>query len=134
MAIKTKNKKPLPTNKPAIALIDLLGEVRLRMKKARTFYGLSAAMMSRVCGFGINQWRQYETGKAEPDRGNRHLIDIVCRPRGMMLMLSLCSPLTKEQMGRRWQSVSERVGVAVNKINQEGEKLKERLNDEYFNQ
>lgn len=116
----------------AITTSPLLSAVPLRMKKARESYGLGFSNMSRVLGMGINQWRMYEKGEAEPNASNGHLIRIATTPTGMMQLLELCPPVTREVMGKRWRKAYDRVEVLVKEIERRGEDLKRQLDSTYF--
>lgn len=106
---------------------------RALMQKARTTYGLGFSNMSRVLGLGINQWRLYENGEADPNASNGYLIDIACRPTGMKRLLELCPPVTREDMGKRWHNAYNKVETIVKEIERKGEDLKRQLDAEYFN-
>jgi transcriptional regulator with XRE-family HTH domain len=56
------------------------------LKKIRENYGLSMAAMSKVLGFGINQWRLYEEGQ-EPKKNHALLINMVKDPNSMLKLL-----------------------------------------------
>lgn len=58
----------------------------------REKYGLSATKMSEVLGFGVNSYRQYESGEM-PSIANAKLIKIVEDPHIFMKMVELCSTL-----------------------------------------
>lgn len=49
------------------------------IKALRHRYGVSAAMMSAILGFGVNQYRQYEAGEV-PSLSNARLLVAVRRP------------------------------------------------------
>ncbi len=61
--------------------------IRIREK-----YGLSAAKMSEILGFGINTYRQYEAGEM-PSVANAKLIQMVDEPTNFIEMLELCGSL-----------------------------------------
>lgn len=58
--------------------------IRIREK-----YGLSAAKMSEILGFGTNSYRQYEAGEM-PSVANAKLIQMVDDPKKFMDMVELC--------------------------------------------
>lgn len=58
----------------------------------REKYGLPAARMSEVLGFGINTYRQYEAGEM-PSIANAKLIQMVDDPKKFMDMVELCGTL-----------------------------------------
>lgn len=126
------SKEKTSKNRKAITSKPLLSALTLRMKKARESYGLGFSNMSRVCGMGINQWRMYENGEAEPNVSNGHLIRIATTPTGMMQLLELCPPVTMEAMGKRWRKAYDRVEVMVKEIERRVEDLKRQLDSTYF--
>lgn len=58
----------------------------------REKYGVSAAKMSEILGFGINTYRQYEAGEM-PSVSNAKLIQMVQEPRIFMEMVELCATI-----------------------------------------
>jgi len=68
--------------------------IRIRKK-----YGLSAAKMSAILGFGANSYRQYESGEM-PSVSNARLIQMVDDPKKFIDLVQLCDALdnkTKEK-------------------------------------
>jgi putative zinc finger/helix-turn-helix YgiT family protein len=61
--------------------------------KIRDKYGLSAAKMSEILGFGINSYRKYEAGEM-PSIANGKLIQIVDDPKKFIDMVELCGTLS----------------------------------------
>lgn len=61
----------------------------------RERYGLSATKMSEVLGFGVNSYRQYESGEM-PSIANAKLIKIVDDPHIFIKMVELCSTLEEK--------------------------------------
>ena len=61
--------------------------IRIRQK-----YGLSAAKMSEILGFGINTYRQYEADEM-PSIANAKLIHMVDDPKYFIDMVELCASL-----------------------------------------
>lgn len=62
--------------------------------KIREKYGLSAAKMSEILGFGVNSYRQYEAGEM-PSIANAKLIQMVDDPKTFIDMVGLCGTLEK---------------------------------------
>ncbi len=58
----------------------------------REKYGLSAAKMSEILGFGINTYRQYEAGEI-PSVANAKLIQMVVEPKIFIEMVELCATI-----------------------------------------
>ncbi|MBS1769719.1 MAG: DUF4065 domain-containing protein [Acidobacteria bacterium] len=69
------------------------------IKAVRGQYGLSAAKMSEVLGFGTNVWRSYEAGVV-PSESNARLIQLVQDPRRMRELVELNEQLA-EREGKR---------------------------------
>jgi putative zinc finger/helix-turn-helix YgiT family protein len=64
--------------------------IRIREK-----YGLSAAKMSEMLGFGVNSYRQYEAGEM-PSVANAKLIQMVEDPKRFIDMVELCGTLDEK--------------------------------------
>lgn len=64
--------------------------IRIREK-----YGLSAAKMSEILGFGVNSYRQYEAGEM-PSTANAKLIQIIDHPKKFIDMVELCGTLDEK--------------------------------------
>jgi putative zinc finger/helix-turn-helix YgiT family protein len=62
--------------------------------KIRTKYGLSAVKMSEILGFGINSYRQYESGEM-PSVANAKLIQMISDPKKFIDMVELCNTLNE---------------------------------------
>lgn len=60
--------------------------------KIREKYGVSAAKMSEILGFGINSYRQYEAGEM-PSIANAKLIQVMDDPNKFIEMVELCGTL-----------------------------------------
>lgn len=60
--------------------------------RIREKYGLSAAKMSEVLGFGANSYRQYEAGEM-PSVANAKLIQMAYEPKNFIEMIELCATL-----------------------------------------
>lgn len=56
------------------------------IKSIRERYGLNYAQLSKIMGFGINQWKQYEEGNV-PSESNAKLILTVRTKEGMMKLV-----------------------------------------------
>ncbi|HYG37242.1 MAG TPA: type II TA system antitoxin MqsA family protein [Cytophagales bacterium] len=63
--------------------------------KIREKYGLSAAKMSEILGFGVNSYRQYEAGEM-PSTANAKLIQMVNDPKKFIDMVELCGTLDEK--------------------------------------
>ncbi len=58
----------------------------------REKYGLSAAKMSEILGFGVNSYRQYEAGEM-PSIANAKLIQMINDPEYFIDMVKLCATI-----------------------------------------
>lgn len=63
--------------------------------KIREKYSLSATKMSEILGFGVNSYRQYETGEM-PSVANAKLIQMVDDPKKFIDMVKLCGTLDEK--------------------------------------
>lgn len=59
------------------------------IKAIRERYGLNYAQMSRIMGFGINQWKQYEEGTV-PSESNARLMLAIREKEGMLRLIESC--------------------------------------------
>lgn len=66
------------------------------IKAVREQYGLSAAKMSEVLGFGANVWRNYETGEV-PSESNARLIQLVQEPKRLRDLVELNEQLAEKE-------------------------------------
>lgn len=62
------------------------------INRIREKYGLSAAKMSEILGFGINSYRQYEGGEM-PSIANAKLVQMVDDPKFFIDMVALCATI-----------------------------------------
>ena len=62
------------------------------INRIREKYGLSAAKMSEILGFGINSYRQYEGGEM-PSIANAKLVQMVDDPKFFIDMVELCATI-----------------------------------------
>jgi putative zinc finger/helix-turn-helix YgiT family protein len=63
--------------------------------RIRDKYDVSAAKMSEILGFGVNSYRQYESGEM-PSVANAKLIQMVDDPKIFMEMVDLCSTIDEK--------------------------------------
>lgn len=63
--------------------------------RIRERYGLAAAKMSEILGFGVNSYRQYEAGEM-PSVANAKLIQMMDDPRKFIDMVELCGTLDEK--------------------------------------
>lgn len=71
----------------------------------RAYYGVSAAMMSEIMGFGTNQWRLYETDEV-PSESNARAI---CAIRNKSVFLDFLEAARCKIGDRAYTSIRERV-------------------------
>ena len=67
--------------------------------KIRDMYGLSAAKMSEILGFGVNSYRQYEAGEM-PSIANAKLIQMIVDPKKFIDMVELCGTMDEKTKSR----------------------------------
>jgi len=65
------------------------------IKNIRAKYGVSAAKMSEILGFGINSYRQYESGEV-PAAANAKLIQMADDPENFIEMVDSCTSLNED--------------------------------------
>lgn len=102
--------------------------IRIREK-----YGLSAAKMSNVLGFGANSYRQYEAGEM-PSISNARLIQMADDPKKFIDMVELCDLLedkTKKQYIQKAQLLIEESERNVFNVNLKAYLLGNHLADIY---
>lgn len=78
--------------------------VRIREK-----YGLSAAMMSEILGFGANQWRKYEQEEI-PNVSNGRMIRSIMNPKVMLDILNNAKPSLRE---KDYVRISKKIESAI---------------------
>lgn len=66
------------------------------IKAIRLKYGLSASKMSKVLGFGINVYRNYENGEV-PSDSNARLIHLSKKPKEFLSLLELSNALNQKE-------------------------------------
>lgn len=70
------------TGQDTLAFNELYNEYRVRhgipfpdeIRRTREHYGLSCAQITRIVGFGQNQWRQYENGQVPSESNARSIV------------------------------------------------------------
>ncbi len=79
------------------------------IREIREQYGISAAKMSEVLRFGINQYKQYESGEL-PSESNASLIFLAHHPKGFcqLVELSGLEKVEKEQLIRKAEELLEK--------------------------
>jgi uncharacterized phage-associated protein len=85
------------------------------IKEIRRQYGLPATTMSEVLGFGINQYRLYETGEI-PSETNGRLIQMAARPEEFLRLSELSNVLAstqKEKLLKRMDELKKERGMGV---------------------
>lgn len=70
------------------------------IRRIREDYGLSYAQLSRLMGFGINQWKQYEEGTV-PSESNARLISTISTKDGIKRLIDSCRTALDEKEYRR---------------------------------
>lgn len=73
------------------------------IREIRERYGLSYSQITKIVGFGQNQWRQYENG-CMPSESNGRMILAIKSREGMLLMLDACRNQFEESVFRKMRS------------------------------
>lgn len=104
-----------------------------RMKNCRKKYGASKTLMSKVCGFGVNGWSNYEKSTDNIERSNALLIFMAITPYGMMKLLEMCTNSMKDQpeYKRTYMKVYHHCELIRKVTEQEHFKLTEKLNIDF---
>ena len=90
----------------------------------REKYGLSAARMSDILGFGTNSYRHYESGKV-PNQSNAKLIQLVEDPHEFGKLVNYCTTLNNKQI--------EKTNFLIERLLEERKKFKfEKQLEKYF--
>jgi putative zinc finger/helix-turn-helix YgiT family protein len=76
------------------------------IKQVRKKYGLPATTMSEILGFGINQYRLYETGEI-PSEVNGRLIQLAARPEEFLRLVDLSNVLENKQKEKLIKTIGE---------------------------
>ncbi len=92
--------------------------------ETREKYGLAAAKMSEILGFGVNSYRQYEAGEV-PCISNARLIQLAEDPHEFAKLVEMCNSLNEKQ--------KEKYKKQIQLILEDRKKHKlERYLEEYF--
>ncbi|MEX0810790.1 MAG: type II TA system antitoxin MqsA family protein [Chitinophagales bacterium] len=103
------------------------------ISRIRKKYGLSAAKMSEILGFGVNSYRQYEADEM-PSTANAKLIQMADTPKSFIEMVELCGTLdekTKEKYIKKAQLLEEDRKRNIFKLNLKEYLLGDHLADIY---
>ncbi len=88
------------------------------IRAIREHYGLNYAQMSRIMGFGINQWKQYEDGTV-PSESNARLILAVREKEGMLRVLESCRSSFEE---KEYLKIVSRIEASAEGCENDGER------------
>lgn len=80
----------------------------------REKYGLSAAMMSEILGFGANQWRKYEQEEI-PSVSNGRMIRSIMNPKVMLDILNNAKPSLE---AKDYARISQKIESAIRNSDQ----------------
>lgn len=109
-------------------------ELNEKMKSARENYGISALKMSKILGFGVNQWRLYEEGIA-PNASNLMLILLAINPFYFQNILFVLPENIKRDIGyEKYYLIHKRINDIIDEINTFAELHKSFLVNEMYNQ
>lgn len=76
------------------------------IKNTRRQYDLPATTMSEILGFGVNQYRLYETGDI-PSETNARLIQMAANPDEFLKLVELSSAVTGKQKEKLLKKITE---------------------------
>lgn len=79
------------------------------IKQLRENYGLSQNAISQVLGFGINSYRQYESGEI-PSSSNAKLIQLAENPNNFIEMLQTCDSMDRKTISKHIKHVQKLIG------------------------
>jgi DNA-binding transcriptional regulator YiaG/uncharacterized phage-associated protein len=72
----------------------------------REKYDLPAAKMSEILGFGVNSYRQYESGEV-PNQSNAKLIQLAEDPHEFRKLINLCGSLTPKTVDKLHRRIDD---------------------------
>ena len=79
--------------------------------------------MSRILGFGVNQWGLYESGQVEPSRSNLLLVQLVKDPKRFLRLLETNYSTISDAIGdKKMQKLHYDVTALVRKYELHEEK------------
>ena len=84
------------------------------VQEARVRYGLSAARMSEVLGFGVNSYRNYESGEM-PSLSNGKMIQMSKNPEGFKQLIQL-APLSVKVKERVIKKITELAPPSIEEL------------------
>jgi len=77
-----------------------------QIRSIRKRYGLSAAKMSEVLGFGINTWRNYESGEV-PQASNGRLIALAADPEEFLKLVEMSKVIQERELKKTLSRVEK---------------------------
>ena len=85
------------------------------IKETRNKYGLSAAKMAEILGFGTNSYRNYENGEV-PSNSNGRLIQMVNDPKKFIDIVDLCDTIPSDEKSNLFDRINQLVQVTTENI------------------
>lgn len=103
------------------------------IQRIRETYGLSAAKVSEVLGFGVNSYRNYEQGEV-PSQSNGKLIQLANNPRQFRSLVEITDALSEEVKAKLLRKIDHLIEEKENRLlsfDVESYLLSKGLPDEY---
>lgn len=88
----------------------------------RDKYGLSASKMSEILGFGINTYRNYESGEV-PQASNSKLIRLAANPEEFRILVEMSDNFSKKELNK----IIDKIDLIIEQEQDSDEKLLKQL-------
>lgn len=75
------------------------------IKATREKYGLSFAQITKIVGFGQNQWRQYENGQVPSESNGKSIVAISSKSGMLSMLMASREEFSKEEFSKIWAQV-----------------------------
>lgn len=93
-----------------------------QIRAVREKYGLSAAKMSEILGFGVNTYRNYESGEV-PQASNGKLIKLAANPKEFRRLVEISDVFTEKEL----KKILEKVDLLIEQEKDSDEQLIKKL-------
>ena len=114
-------------------MVEITRNDLIKMKNARESYGMSRVQMADLFGFGINQWRLYETGQSVPSQANARLIKMSFNPFYVLAQILNASPYVKSKFGpKKLKVIENKVRSICDEINTKTRNYQDSILEDYF--
>jgi len=91
-----------------------IDEFSLMMKTFRLSINASTAVMSEICGLGVNGWRNYEKDSSKITKSNKNIIRFACTPTGFWYLLQMSGMSDKKK-----EKLIEKISLMLLEIEKE---------------